>query len=417
MNVKFARSFFVILTSLFLYSSHLHAQKITDTIYYNKNWAICEKTIASYYRMGTLAIDSFWFYTGIIKDYTIKDSLLMEGSYSEDGYKDGHFAFYYRNGNIRMSGDYSRDKMIGNWKWNYPDGTEHAVIYFPGGKNDFTFITYRDEKRQLQLENGNGDFTWYSEPSASDINGFKLTGSCKDGKRVGTWKYYDSRTNTLICKEVYKDGLFKRGRMETYSNNRIDSSVLEFEFMPIKIKITETIAYDDFFRKGGTDKGDMALTNYLLNRKTAEIFLKDSAFENAFRNMLHTLDSYREKLDFRNKDIDGFIEFYLGEKNAPEKITVQAINISEQEKEFLLFVMNKFVNIKMPVTDAVEIEGYHKIYFYSINIKEFFPANIREYVGKELFFTPLKKEAFLNLLKANKKAFKKYIRNEYLNFW
>ena len=40
------------------------AQKITDTIFYNGAWQICEKPLAKYYRIGTLVIDSFWYYTG-----------------------------------------------------------------------------------------------------------------------------------------------------------------------------------------------------------------------------------------------------------------------------------------------------------------------------------------------------------------
>jgi len=91
---------------LFITHGIANAQKITDTIFYNRAWQICEKPIASYYRIGTLAIDSFWFYTGKVKDFDINGQLLMEGEYNNKGDKDGLFRFYYPDGKLMISGKY-----------------------------------------------------------------------------------------------------------------------------------------------------------------------------------------------------------------------------------------------------------------------------------------------------------------------
>ncbi len=136
----------------------LFAQKITDTIFYNSNWQICEKSIAANYRVGTLAIDSFWFYTGKAKDYSIADTLLMEGQYTEDGYKTGLFKFYYANGKIRMMGRYENDKMRGAWQWYYDNGGIRAIIIFEGEGKDFEFVQYTTGEGKNTLLNGTGDF-------------------------------------------------------------------------------------------------------------------------------------------------------------------------------------------------------------------------------------------------------------------
>lgn len=412
--------FFCIFLLVFAFLHQAVSQKITDTIFYNKKWAICEKPLAAYYRIGTLAIDSFWFYTGKVKDYTVADSLIMDGEYSQDGYKNGVFNFYYPNGKLHVSGQFLNDKMSGNWKWNYPDGTLEAIIDFPEEEKNFRFITYRDEAGKVILENGTGDFVWHSDIFRSKFSGYKVQGSFKMGKRCDTWKYYrETGIGDLQCKETYSDdGRFKRGRwFGIQYNEQIDSSIIHFNFTPDEIKITELMTYDDFFRKSGKDKADLVLVNYLLNRTSSEITVKDSSFEKAFSFMLNTLDSYRDKFDYTSKEINGTITFKLGEKGYPEDISINGENITEKEKEFLFFLMNKFRNIQMPGTNDVAIEGYHTIYFYAVNMKQFMPVEIRQFVGMDLFFSPLKKEQFITVMQGRKREMKKYIRDEFRNFW
>src|SRR5690242_6859444 len=83
------------------------AQNFTDTIYYDQTWSICEKPIASYYRLCTLAHDATTVhFTGAFKDYTINDLLFLEGNYDSAGRKNGLFTFYYPNGRIRKKGNF-----------------------------------------------------------------------------------------------------------------------------------------------------------------------------------------------------------------------------------------------------------------------------------------------------------------------
>ena len=151
----FKKNYYCCLGIVFIiFSGSASCQKITDTIFYNQDWGICEKPIAAYYRLGTLAIDSFWIYTGRVRDYTIKGYQLMEGEYSIDGFKNGRFIFYYPDGKIKASGLYKDDKLYGEWIWNYPNGNEWAIINSPSDEKQFQFVKYRDANGKSLLENG-----------------------------------------------------------------------------------------------------------------------------------------------------------------------------------------------------------------------------------------------------------------------
>ena len=181
------------LTLFFIYAcmSNVFSQyKITDTIFYNHEWAICEKPLATYYRAGILAaFNDHWYYTGKIKDYTMDNTLIDEGVYSDDGLKEGEFKFYYPNGKIMAFGKYKNANPIGNWNWYYPDGKQEAVILFTGDYNDFQFVKFIHKNGTTTLENGTGDFTWYSDPMEWTHIAYICNGSFKNGKRSGNWHF------------------------------------------------------------------------------------------------------------------------------------------------------------------------------------------------------------------------------------
>lgn len=400
----------------------IFAQKITDTIFYNSGWQICEKSIAVNYRVGTLAIDSFWFFTGKIKDYSMADTLLMEGQYTEDGYKTGLFKFYYPNGKLRMMGRYENDKMRGAWQWYYDNGGVRAIIIFDGDEKDFQFVQYTTADGKNTLQNGTGDFEWFTSSKSINSSGYMVDGKFLNGNRSGVWKFYRVRQgydDVMLFKEKYNDaGEFKRKILAgNYYGLQSTTRYEDYNFEPSKIFITERMAYDDFFRKGGDSTGDLALRRYLLNRKAAEIIVKDSTFENALLFVIHTLENNSNRLDYQHKEIDGSIEFKIGDNGYPENITVTGNGIIDKEKEFIIFLLSKFHNIQMPGMGSVAIEGYHTIYLYSVNMKEFVPASMKDMVNNELFFSTLTKDKFVSLLKASKKKLKKYIREEYSYYW
>lgn len=190
-----------------------HAQKITDTIFYNRAWQICEKPIAAYYRIGTLNIDSFWYYTGKIKDFDINGVLATEGEYNDKGQRDGSFKFYYPNGKLMLAGNYWEGLMTGDWQWYYSNDSVMAIINFDGPSDDFTFNLYKTRDGTTKLQNGTGEFEWYTNIYTSHFSNFKVTGSFSAGKRSGGWRYYwiNGGEETFRFEEKYdKEGKLKK---------------------------------------------------------------------------------------------------------------------------------------------------------------------------------------------------------------
>jgi hypothetical protein len=407
---------------ILLFSTHsiVNAQKITDTIFYNKLWWICEKPVAAYYRIGTLSVDSAWFYTGKFKDFTIKGQLVAEGEYNEKGQKDGLFRFYFPAGRLMASGKFWQDYMIGNWQWYYDNDSTMAIINFDGPTNDFKFVRYRSRNGKTVLENGSGDFEWYPELYNIELPVLKVYGSFSSGKRSGSWRYYIVKPGGefLHFTEKYDDdGKFKKAtKSATYRGDVPKDRYLRYRFIPSQVDITEAMFFDNFF-SAGDSSGRVAVLNYLLNRKSSEIIVKNKDIENALSYIIRTLEHNRGSVEHQQKEVDAKMEFKIGEKGYPEDLTITGTGITDKEKEYLTFLVSKFSKIEMPGTESVVIERYYRINLFSVNMKEYVPAFIRSQVNNELFFTTLPKENFLLLLKTLKKGLKKFIREEVQFYW
>jgi antitoxin component YwqK of YwqJK toxin-antitoxin module len=409
--VKTCTSRFVILFLLItIFFRTLRAQqRIADTIFYNGQWQICEQPIASFYRVGELVVDSFWYYRGAVKDYTITDTLLMEGEYDKDGFRQGNFRFYYSNGELYLLSRYERDLPKGIWQWWYASGKEKAQINFNGDFENFQFLTYKDDADNTLLVNGTGSFVWNANPFAFGIR-YRVQGAFEQGKRSGKWIFsnLDGRDRSVDFTEVYG----KAGELKNIQPSGSFRGVLTaypFSFITPRLKVMENISFDPIFRRAGDSLAVLALYSYLMDKRSLRLRVKQSAFDSASQEMVKTLDSYRGKFNYINQDLDGKIEFRLGAKGVLEDISITGVVDSTSQK-FMGFLMEKFTNIDMPGTSEVAIESYHTIYFYTINIKDYFPASMRGYVDKDFFITTIPKNQMIALMNAQKKNIKKYIR-------
>jgi antitoxin component YwqK of YwqJK toxin-antitoxin module len=396
------------------------AQKITDTIFYNRAWQICEKPIAAYYRTGTLMIDSFWYYTGKVKDYDTAGRMVTEAEYNTKGERDGLFQFYYPDGKLMLSGNYWEGLMIGDWRWYYPNDSLWAIINFDGPSDDFKFIQYRKQDGTITLDKGTGKFEWLTNPYVRMLPGFRVVGSFNEGKRSGVWRYFliSNGEESFRFQEKYdKDGKFKRATLTgTSLAQEPTTRFTDFMFIPPKMMVTEHMQYDNFFRRGDST-GGVALLQYLLNRKSSEIIVKNKDVENVLLHIIRSLENSRNRLEYQEKDIDGSIEFRIGEKGFPEDITISGKGFTDKEKEFIRFLVSKFSKIEMPGVEMVAIERYYRINVFSINIKEFVPVSLRDKVNNDIFFSTLPKEKFSLLLQAAKKKIKRYVREELQFYW
>ncbi|GAA4329607.1 hypothetical protein [Flaviaesturariibacter amylovorans] len=391
--------------------------KITDTVYYNARWQICEKPVASFYRAGVLAgTTDNWFFYGPVKDYTMDHHLLMEGNYSEAGRKEGPFRFYNYKGTLLNEGSFERDTIHGIWKWYYPNGKERASIYFPSGEQSFQFITYRDSTGKATLENGVGDFEWSSHPYTRSGFYFRIRGSFDKGMRQKNWQY-DHMNGSKHLKygdfgEGYaKDGGFKWSSFKTdYTRNSQNSYPVSF--VSDHLRVTEQMQYDAFFALEG-DSTQTALLNYLIEGRTARIHIPKKTFDSSFNTMLRLLDALSPAFGYRERDIKGTIEFKIGPAGFPEDISIQSEHTDSSEVRLLHFLMNKFRKIEMPSEGNIALEAYHKIHFYVVNLRDYFTANLRDHVDVDLIFSSLTKEQTIQRLEADKKKIKKYLRRNY----
>jgi len=397
----------------------VNAQVRSDTIFYNPAWEICERPVASYYRLGgRLILDSIWYFTGTVKDYLINDTLLMEGHYADDGRRDGVFNFYYPNGKLYLSATFDHGKMVGDWEWYYKNGGKWATIHFPGDEQKFSFINYTDESGKTTLSNGTGSFKWYSSPYNSMGIDATFTGSFTNGKRSGKWKYFLG-SSIDAADPFFKESYDDNGNLEeskTYilgHHGKVEGDMVQINFIPPRLHSTETVFYDGFFKNNGDSLADKQFIDFLISGKPSTINLRHNQFDTAMVSIMRTLDFYRHYLDYTSKDIDIQIKFKVGDSTRPENISITGTGISDREKEFLFFLMEKFRGINMPEVDGVVIEGYYTINVFDLEVKEFLPVEMRKKTNKELFITPLTKEKLLARLEANKKNIKKIFREEY----
>lgn len=403
---------------LFIHLGTTQAQKITDTIFYNDRWEICEKPIADYYRIGTLAVDSFWFFVGPVKDYTMDNVLVMSGHYSEDGYKNGPFEFYYPNGQLMQQGNYKNDKMLGIWNFFYENGKPKASILLPENNNDFRFLQFSDSNGTALMENGTGAFQWHQHelaiPGLTYPDGFLLTGFSQDSLRSGDWKYYfidisDGLGPRFI--ETYKKGVLKKARYMGYSTMSIGAANIPFSFQPDKIDRTEQLVRDEFINKMGNGVlREDNFVNFIVNGESPAINLEDKKFSKAFSKIIATLERYGKKIDYADKEIAGTIEFKVSDKGFPEDVNITG-NITPKEKKFIQYIMDKFKGIQMPDYDStVAIEGYHTIYFFTFDPRPFLPASLKRDIAKYFFvFSAIPKDKFLSFSSDIKKELRKWL--------
>jgi antitoxin component YwqK of YwqJK toxin-antitoxin module len=409
--VKLIPLFYLLMLFATLACKETSAQeRIADTVFYNKQWQICEEPIASYYRVGELVIDSFWYYRGVVKDYTVSDSLIMEGEYDRYGYRQGSFKFYYANGQLYLLARYEKDKPQGLWQWWYKDGKEKAQIKFSGDMDNFQFLLYKNEMGMSVLENGTGSFEWDANPFAIGVN-YHVRGTFEESRRSGRWIFSSldvkDRSNDFIeaygkggkLKKVERSGMYGTSLTMTYP----------FSFITPRLKLMENMAYDPLFRRAGDSLAGLALYSYLMDKTSLKLKVKQSIFDSAFLEMVQTLDSYKGKFKYMHQDINGKIEFRLGEKGILEDIEITG-TIDSASRKFMVFLMEKFMNIDMPGTADVALESYHTIYFYTVDIKDYFPAEMRNYVDRDFFITALPKDQMVTLMNAQKKTIRKYIR-------
>ncbi len=167
---------FLLVVFLFSYSVYGQQGKVT---YFDANWKKCEQYAASFYRKVEKKENKHWK----INDYYIDGSIQMTGYFKKRSgkIKDGHFVYYYRDGQNVSEGDYKEDKRTGLWTFWFENGQKKSEG------------SYKDGKKT-------GYWTYWYESGNKDKEG-----TYSDGKKDGKWRWY-FENGKLSSEEDYKHG-------------------------------------------------------------------------------------------------------------------------------------------------------------------------------------------------------------------
>ncbi len=186
-------------------------------IYYNCIGSIVDTNCADFIRVGE--IDSLYSnVTGAFVDYYFNGEIAFKGS-MHNNELDGLGTYYYPDGIIKETGNYSNGIRTGEWKYYHYNGKPEKTLYFIEGSplimNCFT------KRGKPKITNGVGTYKGFY-CSNNNCEPYRISGKVLNGKMTGKWSYY-TLSNQLIGNEYYENGEFVKGSSLNYeySNNRL----------------------------------------------------------------------------------------------------------------------------------------------------------------------------------------------------
>jgi antitoxin component YwqK of YwqJK toxin-antitoxin module len=181
----------ILISFLFLctVSGFLFAQD-TITIYYDNNWVeISNNNDAVYYGKAFQESKNVWK----VHDYYMSNKIQMTGAYKSKKLttKNGHFTYYFENGNKTSEGNYIDDKLEGLWNYWFESGEKKSEgEYSDGEKTGVWYYWYPNSKLKSKGT--------YKKVGSYAYEGFyengitNAKGNITNGKPQGMWVYWNS---------------------------------------------------------------------------------------------------------------------------------------------------------------------------------------------------------------------------------
>lgn len=144
--MKKALLFATLILSL-MFCATTHAQEEQKIIYLDQMLNMTASTNAPFkLELKKIAGDTFG---GIVFDYL--GSVKSHGTYikvSKSYLEDGHFTYYYQNGQIESEGEFDRGVKVGAWKRFDSNGKRKTDKYYPAESADKIRETMMMEKEE-----------------------------------------------------------------------------------------------------------------------------------------------------------------------------------------------------------------------------------------------------------------------------
>lgn len=264
---------FSLLLILICFGKNSFSQDLTDTIYFDNNWAICEKEAASYYRVGMLRIKGIAFYVGETTDHFMNGQLQMKATYDDNGNLQGNASIYYENGKKKAEGNFTNGIMTGNW--NYYDGSGALLLTLNCiNEHNFSPVTIISPAGDTLLHQATGKFSLiagdYPEIFGSH-NNYRLKGEVLDGRRKGVWRYElvpAKAPSVVMMEEVYENGVLKSsvGNPQMAKPMRFYNKEADFiHLLPGKFLALDNLSADYIFDR--PNKPRALLASFLIEKK------------------------------------------------------------------------------------------------------------------------------------------------------
>ena len=226
------------------------------TFYYNLSWELTTPEKSFYRRQAYFDLQELVF-DGVYQDYN-KDGKLMAEGYYAHGRKSGIQTEHFEDQSIKSTIEFS--------------------------DNDFIIWQLVNDKREYEIAKGTGKFAipfyyffdYYLKQGT-------LNGEFRNGKRTGTWIYYDSKKQRTDVEHYQKDGhlwshtrftkgdsVFLEGKNEIIlSINSINTDALIFDknaFSTLNQYFETQITYPSSFQRNITYPGGIKHLLRLLTR-------------------------------------------------------------------------------------------------------------------------------------------------------
>ena len=159
----------LIIIVLFVFPSAVKGQIILDTMYFDQNWEQSSAQDANYYRIVSTdtTTGSFRFF---VKDYYPSGQVQMTGTYNSirPDNKDGHFIYYFDNGQQQRVCFYKENTLNGTFREWYRSGKLKNEQEYKNGLLNGSFKSWREDgslKQEARYVKGgkSGNFKTYYE--------------------------------------------------------------------------------------------------------------------------------------------------------------------------------------------------------------------------------------------------------------